>query len=132
MQHTGGEEIELSVKDTFEGANYANNFKPHHYFDYMVGTSTGGLSALMLGRMEMDIESVLSTYDDVGEQVFRHPRLLQSRFEGARFFQSKYAATRIEGALKTVIETALAPELKQWNRRADETPLQHDEMRCRV
>lgn len=34
--------------------------KPYDYFDMNGGTSTGGLIAIMLGRLQMDIESCIA------------------------------------------------------------------------
>jgi hypothetical protein len=36
------EQISGSVDDTFSAAADISQFKPHHYFDYIAGTSTGG------------------------------------------------------------------------------------------
>lgn len=43
---------------------------PCHYFDFMYGTSTGGLIATMLGRLRMTIAQCLEVYQDVGQQLF--------------------------------------------------------------
>ncbi|EME79669.1 uncharacterized protein MYCFIDRAFT_9528, partial [Pseudocercospora fijiensis CIRAD86] len=45
-------------------------YRPHHYFDYFVGTSTGGLSAIMLGRLQMTVDDALALYDIIGTKVF--------------------------------------------------------------
>ncbi|KAK3060026.1 hypothetical protein LTS18_009506, partial [Coniosporium uncinatum] len=33
-----------------------------HYFDFMYGTSTGGLIAMMLGRLRMSVPELVATY----------------------------------------------------------------------
>jgi len=43
---------------------------PHKYFDLIGGTSTGGLIALMLGRLGMDIDSVIKKYEELGTTIF--------------------------------------------------------------
>jgi hypothetical protein len=55
------------------------NFKeddllPCHYFDFMYGTSTGGLIATMLGRLRMSIRVCLETYRHVGNELFGRKR----------------------------------------------------------
>lgn len=43
---------------------------PAHYFDYMYGTSTGGLISVMLGRLRMTVPQCLEIYRDVGDNLF--------------------------------------------------------------
>ena len=50
----------------------AEELLPCHYFDYMWGTSTGGLIAIMLGRLRMSIAQALAVYRDVGNSIFGH------------------------------------------------------------
>ncbi|KAF1729923.1 Calcium-independent phospholipase A2-gamma [Beauveria bassiana] len=44
--------------------------KPCEVFDLIGGTSTGGLIAIMLGRLEMDVDECISTYVDLMKSVF--------------------------------------------------------------
>ncbi|KAF2766447.1 FabD/lysophospholipase-like protein [Teratosphaeria nubilosa] len=77
----------------------------------MAGTSTGGLSALMLSRMQMDIDRALAQYEVVGDGVFGHPRPLAI---GA--FRPKYRAGRMKAAIRKVVENGAQGE----RRRADD------------
>ncbi|KAK5114176.1 hypothetical protein LTR62_002746 [Meristemomyces frigidus] len=43
---------------------------PCHYFDFMYGTSTGGLIATILGRLRMTVSEGLELYRKVGEDLF--------------------------------------------------------------
>lgn len=52
---------------------------PCHYFDYVGGIGTGGLNAIMLGRLRMDIQDSILAYDAVLKKVIRHERLFHSR-----------------------------------------------------
>lgn len=47
---------------------------PCHYFDYMYGTSTGGLISVMLARLRMTVPQCLEIYRQVGEDLFGHRR----------------------------------------------------------
>jgi patatin-like phospholipase/acyl hydrolase len=47
---------------------------PCHYFDFMYGTSTGGLIATMLGRLRMTVTVCLDTYKVVGNELFGKKR----------------------------------------------------------
>lgn len=44
--------------------------RPCDVFDLIVGTSTGGLIAVMLGRLSMSIDECITTYEQVGGEVF--------------------------------------------------------------
>jgi hypothetical protein len=47
---------------------------PCHYFDYMYGTSTGGLISVMLARLRMSVPQCLELYRRVGHELFGHRR----------------------------------------------------------
>ncbi|CAO2649239.1 Nn.00g066240.m01.CDS01 [Neocucurbitaria sp. VM-36] len=45
--------------------------KPCEVFDLIGGTSTGGLIAIMLGRLEMDVEECITAYNNLMKTVFK-------------------------------------------------------------
>ena len=47
---------------------------PCHYFDFMYGTSTGGLIGTMLGRLRMSVSQCLEIYREVGQTLFGKQR----------------------------------------------------------
>lgn len=51
-------------------------FLPCHYFDYAVGTSTGGLISIMLSRLRMTVDDCINEYKTLGQKIFGHPRPL--------------------------------------------------------
>ncbi|KAL8942731.1 MAG: hypothetical protein Q9216_001479 [Gyalolechia sp. 2 TL-2023] len=51
-------------------------FLPCHYFDYAVGTSTGGLISIMLSRLRMTVDDCIAEYKTLGQKIFGHPRPL--------------------------------------------------------
>lgn len=62
--------------------------RPCDYFDMICGTSTGGLIALMLGRLKMDVAECIVEYQKLSANVFTkcHHRInlkgnLQGRFD---------------------------------------------------
>lgn len=52
----------------------SNPPKPCEYFDLICGTSTGGLIAIMLGRLRMDIDDCITVYQDLAGKVFKPKR----------------------------------------------------------
>jgi len=51
-----------------------NEILPCHYFDYIYGTSTGGLISVMLARLRMTVPQCLDIYRRVGQELFGHRR----------------------------------------------------------
>ncbi|KAF8533535.1 acyl transferase/acyl hydrolase/lysophospholipase [Trichophaea hybrida] len=83
---------------------------PCHYFDYIFGSSTGGLSAIMLGRLRMSVRDSLIVYDRLGSEIFSNPRrayISRSPFNGGWWRRSKYRAENLEQFLKTTTEDIL-------------------------
>ncbi|KAF7763958.1 hypothetical protein Agabi119p4_8495 [Agaricus bisporus var. burnettii] len=71
--------------------------KPCDYFDLIGGTSTGGIIALMLGRLRMDVDTALTQYDDLAKQVF-------SAMKPWPWGDGKFRATTLEAAMKSVVK----------------------------
>ncbi|KAM7194668.1 Acyl transferase/acyl hydrolase/lysophospholipase [Naviculisporaceae sp. PSN 640] len=72
--------------------------KPCDVFDLIGGTSTGGLIAIMLGRLEMDVESCLSAYTTFIPNVFkRRPRLVVPG-------RARYKSEDLEEAISNIVE----------------------------
>ena len=44
--------------------------KPCDYFDMIGGTSTGGLIAIMLGRLQMTVDECIDAYTSLSDKVF--------------------------------------------------------------
>ncbi|KAF1809400.1 FabD/lysophospholipase-like protein [Eremomyces bilateralis CBS 781.70] len=121
-------QIAESVKRTFDPADgdRTGDFLLRHYFDYTAGTSTGGLSAILLSRMGMSIDMALAQYDVIGNSVFGRPRLLNRASKAMDFIQSKYSAKQMEDAICQVIANGLKTELSHRKIRPDEAPFQTD------
>lgn len=52
--------------------------KPCHYFDYIVGTGTGGLLAIMLGRLRTRVDECFEAYQRLADPVFSHSKAILS------------------------------------------------------
>ena len=81
--------------------------KPCEIFDMICGTSTGGIIALMLGRLRMSIDDTRKVYSQVSKDVFGNPKNWKST-------EGRYSATNLERILKATIEKygEAGPELK--------------------
>lgn len=70
--------------------------RPCDYFDLIGGTGTGGLIALMLGRMRMDIESCKEYYVELTRYVFITDKTLL----GVPYGKTLFKSSRLEEAIR--------------------------------
>jgi hypothetical protein len=81
--------------------------KPCEHFDLIVGTGTGGLIALMLGRLRLDVETCKEVYVRMTRRVFETDKTIA----GIPYRSTLFKASRLEEAIKecvrehTIIET---------------------------
>ncbi|CAG8412661.1 unnamed protein product [Penicillium salamii] len=97
--------------------------KPCEVFDLMGGTSTGGLIAIMLGRLEMDVDECIAAYIKLMKEIFGKP----SKWGLSKLFgkiKPQYDASKLEGAINEVINSCGANTTDLFN---DET-----DRNCRV
>jgi patatin-like phospholipase/acyl hydrolase len=74
--------------------------KPCDYFDMIGGTSTGGLIAVMLGRLRMTIDECIDAYTTLSDKVFEkksHRVNLKGKLHG------RFDSAGLERAVKDVI-----------------------------
>jgi patatin-like phospholipase/acyl hydrolase len=64
----------IILKHLMRQVDRDNPPKPCEYFDLIGGTSTGGLIAIMLGRLNMDIDSCIEAYKSLSERAFTPTR----------------------------------------------------------
>ncbi|KAJ7888007.1 hypothetical protein B0H13DRAFT_2277447 [Mycena leptocephala] len=69
--------------------------RPCDYFDLIGGTSTGGLIALMLGRLRMSIKDTVKAYGELSKEVFSD---VKSQGSDGRF-----KASKLEKAIKRIV-----------------------------
>ncbi|KAL9106719.1 MAG: hypothetical protein Q9227_008288 [Pyrenula ochraceoflavens] len=77
-------------------------YLPCHYFDYICGTSTGGIAAMMLGRLRMSTSDSLTEYGHLVEEMFgrKSRRYITKLFFG---YGNKYSTSHLEDALKRLV-----------------------------
>ena len=83
--------------------------KPCEIFDLICGTSTGGIIALMLGRLQVTVQEAIDVYCDVSKEIFGKPK--------GHFTEGKFSATDLEKIMKKTIERFGEP--KDKNGKAD-------------
>ncbi|THU85682.1 FabD/lysophospholipase-like protein, partial [Dendrothele bispora CBS 962.96] len=73
--------------------------KPCEYFHLIGGTSTGGLIAIMLGRLEMSTEEALAQYKALAGHIFGKKNRKSKGHDGA------FKATTLEGEMKKLLQS---------------------------
>jgi hypothetical protein len=71
---------------------------PCHYFDFMYGTSTGGLIATILGRLRMSVTEALELYRKVGDDLFGKRR-------SSVPLRTKYHHEPLEQAVRDIVSS---------------------------
>ncbi|KAG9672833.1 phospholipase, patatin family protein, partial [Aureobasidium melanogenum] len=84
-----------------DGIDSDNPPKPCDYFDIIGGTSTGGLIAIMLGRLEMSVDECIKTYTELSKDVFHKTRRIPIGFKGD--LKERYDSEALEQAVKKVL-----------------------------
>lgn len=82
--------------------------KPCDYFDMIGGTSTGGLIAIMLGRLEMTVEECIRAYKELSQAVFQDPKKLTKARAAIRLVRgadvgAKYESDGLDKAIKKIL-----------------------------
>ncbi|KAI9810451.1 MAG: hypothetical protein M1827_006227 [Pycnora praestabilis] len=88
------------LKKLMENIHPESPPKPCDYFDMIGGTSTGGLMAIMLGCLEMDIDECISAYTTLSDRVFQKQR---HRIKINGQIQGRFDAAELERSVKEVI-----------------------------
>ncbi|KAJ7827110.1 hypothetical protein B0H14DRAFT_3144690 [Mycena olivaceomarginata] len=101
---------------------------PCDYFDLIGGTSTGGLIALMLGRLRMSVEDAINVYGELSKEVFSDVKPPGS--------DGRFKASKLEKAIRQIVRVKSAsqnPEerLEDTQNNACKTP-DHPAMNCTI
>ncbi|KAF2862294.1 FabD/lysophospholipase-like protein [Piedraia hortae CBS 480.64] len=80
--------------------------KPCDHFDLIVGTGTGGLIALMLGRMRMDLDTCKDCWARMTRRVFETDKT----FAGIPYKSTMFKASKLEEAIRDALRDHTGPE----------------------
>jgi hypothetical protein len=74
--------------------------KPCDHFDLIVGTGTGGLIAIMLGRLRLDLETCKELYVRLTRMVFETDKTIA----GIPYRSTLFKASKLEEAIKGCVQ----------------------------
>ncbi|KAJ6441059.1 Hydantoin utilization protein A [Purpureocillium lavendulum] len=81
--------------------------KPCEHFDMICGTSTGGLIAIMLGRLRMTVAQCISEYEQLSASVFTKRR---HRLNWKGQLQGRFDDEALEDGVKSILRRLNIPE----------------------
>ncbi|CCT67855.1 uncharacterized protein FFUJ_14606 [Fusarium fujikuroi IMI 58289] len=108
-----------------------DKYLPCHYFDYVAGTSTGGLSSIMLGRLRMSVDQALDTYKSFGNDIFGKPRLFHER-SYCYYPRANFSSRKTHEAFQEIIYKVLQQEKACFRSEAEVEPLKYREDRTKT
>ena len=82
--------------------------KPCDHFDLIVGTGTGGLIAIMLGRLRLDLETCKELYVQMTRMVFETDKTIV----GIPYGKTLFKASKLEEAIKEAVKAHTASEME--------------------
>jgi patatin-like phospholipase/acyl hydrolase len=74
--------------------------RPCDYFDMIGGTSTGGLIAIMLGRLRMTVDECINAYTALSDRVFEKK---SHRINSKGHLQGRFDSPALEQAVKQIL-----------------------------
>lgn len=99
--------------------------KPADHFDLIAGTGTGGLIALMLGRLRLDIDTCKDLYVRLTRRVFETDKT----FAGIPYKRTLFKASKLEEAIREVVREHTISEFEGNDILANATPMTPDSPR---
>jgi len=86
----------------------SNPPKPCHWFNMIGGTSTGGLIAIMLGRLQMSVKDCIDVFTRLMGSIFtkNHPVLDKIPFNFKSNIRARFSTAELERAIKEIIAEA--------------------------
>ncbi|CAE6432310.1 unnamed protein product, partial [Rhizoctonia solani] len=99
----------IILREMMRRIEYARaiNVNPYEHFDVIAGTGTGGISACMLGRLQMPIDKAISEYVKFVEDAFR---------EKKRSGPTMYKRTKLQEALKALVRETTGNEAEMMRK----------------
>jgi len=79
--------------------------QPCEIFDLIGGTSTGGLIAIMLGRLQMDVDTCITAYTELMKSIFEEKSSWLPFTLGGKT-QARFDSSKLEDAINKVITSS--------------------------
>ncbi|KAH7065146.1 patatin-like phospholipase-domain-containing protein [Macrophomina phaseolina] len=83
--------------------NSKEKLKPCDYFDLIGGTSTGGIIAVLLGRLRLDVETCIGIYTKLAQDIFKKDRSISILGVKLPTSSTRFSGTALEAAIKQAL-----------------------------
>ncbi|KAI1425594.1 acyl transferase/acyl hydrolase/lysophospholipase [Xylaria sp. FL1777] len=112
---------EQADSDRIPARSNAKSLQPHDIFDYIYGSSSGGLLAIMLGRLKMSERECMGSFENYCGVIFN--RAFRPPWLPGGVLLPQYSDRRLKKAIKLVCgEFDPSPEAKKWRRNMFSSP----------
>jgi len=95
----------------------SSELHPHHVFQLVAGTSTGGLIALMLGKMGMTVDECITKYEELSKVVFGKKHFRGRITHGLA--PAKYSGKRLQKCIQDLLRDRQLDENLSMRSEAD-------------
>lgn len=92
--------INIFVRENHPASH--RDLRPHDVFNFVGGTSTGGLIALMLGKLGMPVEDCITQYRDLSTRIFGKKHIRGRITHGLN--PSRYSGKRLRECVEGLLE----------------------------
>jgi hypothetical protein len=106
--------------------------KPCEYFDMIGGTSTGGIIAIMLGRLNMSVDDCIAAYEKLCPRVFEKRWTGKSLGRVLGRVDNRFDHGALENAIKDILRARLAGRSQAEQEEIAESLLKSDSGSCHV
>ena len=91
-----------AIREVGGDAEPPKNVEPQEVFDFVAGTSTGGLIAIMLGKLRMNPQQCIQAYKRLSKDIFgkKHPIGRITHGLG----KTRYSGLRLERCIRRLME----------------------------
>ncbi|KAL1632100.1 hypothetical protein SLS56_003989 [Neofusicoccum ribis] len=90
--------------------------KPCDYFDLIGGTSTGGIIAVLLGRLQLDVKACIRIYTKLAEEIFKKDRSMKIAGIKLPTSSTRFSGQVLEAAIKSaLVELGYKEDELMWD-----------------
>ena len=91
-----------AIREVASDAETPKEVEPQDVFDFVAGTSTGGLIAIMLGKLRMSTQQCIQAYKNLSKEIFGKKSTRGRITHGLA--KTRYSGSRLEGCIRRLLE----------------------------